>query len=54
VDSRYVAVQGGYYHTIRLPAAANELPEPVINLGPDADSFRDPVDGSIKDASSWG
>ena len=26
----------------------------MINLGPDADSYRDPADGTIKDASSFG
>lgn len=28
--------------------------EPVVNLGPDADSFRDPIDGKVKDASDLG
>jgi len=55
LDSRYVAVQGGYYHNDpTFPPPPTNFAEPVINLGPDADSFRDPVDGSIKDASSLG
>jgi hypothetical protein len=55
LDSRYIAVQGGYYHNDpTFPPPPTNFAEPVINLGPDADSYRDPVDGSIKDASNLG
>jgi hypothetical protein len=55
LDPRFTAVQNGYYHNdTNFPPAPPNLTEPVINLGPDADSYRDPVDGSVKDASDLG
>jgi hypothetical protein len=55
LDPRFVAVQSGtYQNDPTYPAAPTNFFEPVINLGPDADSYRDPVDGSIQDASSLG
>jgi Glucose / Sorbosone dehydrogenase len=55
LDPRFVAVKNGYYHNDpTFPPAPAGLTDPVVNLGPDADSFRDPVDGSIKDASALG
>jgi len=55
LDSRFVAVSGGAYHNDpSFPPSPTNFIEPVINLGPDADSFRDPVDGSVKDASNLG
>lgn len=55
LDSRYVAVASGTYHNDpTFPPAPTNFFEPVINIGPDADSYRDPSDGSIKDASSLG
>jgi hypothetical protein len=55
LDSRFVAVAGGTYHNDpAFPAPPTNFFEPVINLGPDADSYRDPSDGSIKDASALG
>ncbi len=55
LDSRYTAVQNGYYHNDpTFPPPPTNFADPVINLGPDADSFRDPADGSIQDASSLG
>ncbi len=36
-----------------VPAGATFV-DPVVNLGPDADKFRDPADGLIKDASDEG
>ena len=55
LDPRYVAVQGGYYHNDpTFPSPTNNFTEPVINVGPDADSYRDPADGSIQDASRLG
>ena len=52
---RYGAVKNGYYHNDpSFPLPSTGFAEPVINLGPDADSYRDPVDGSIKDSSDGG
>jgi hypothetical protein len=53
LDPRFVAVQGGYYHNDpTFPPPPANLAEPVINVGPDADRYRDPADGQVKDASS--
>jgi Glucose / Sorbosone dehydrogenase len=56
LDKRFTAVKGGFYHHDptfpKRPVIT--LVEPIVNLGPDADSFRDPVDGLVKDASSLG
>jgi hypothetical protein len=55
LDPRFIAVQGGYYHNDpSFPPAPANLTEPVINIGPDADSYRDPADGQVKDASAQG
>lgn len=55
LDPRFIAVQSGYYRNDpSFPPAPNGLNEPVINLGPDADSYRDPADGSIQDSSDLG
>src|SRR5882724_10020211 len=55
LDPRYIAVASGYYHNDpTFPSPPTNFAEPVINLGPDADSYRDPTDGTIKDASSLG
>ncbi len=55
LDGRFTAVQGGYYHNDPgFPPPPTNFTEPVINVGPDADSYRDAEDGSIKDASSLG
>lgn len=55
LDPRFVAVHSGtYQNDPTFPAPPTNFFEPVINLGPDADRYRDPVDGSIKDASSLG
>jgi hypothetical protein len=52
LDPRFIAVRGGYYHNDpTFPPAPPNLTEPVINVGPDADSYRDPTDGQVKDAS---
>jgi hypothetical protein len=48
-------VHNGYYRNDpNFPAPPAALSDPVINLGPDADSYRDPVDGQLKDASDEG
>src|SRR5215471_7433043 len=55
LDPRFVAVHNGtYQNDPTFPPAPTNFFEPVINLGPDADSYRDPLDGLIKDASSLG
>jgi len=36
------------------PPAGVVFADPVVNVGPDADKFRDPVDGLIKDSSDEG
>jgi hypothetical protein len=55
LDGRFVAVHAGAYHNDpTFPPPPTNFFEPVINLGPDADSYRDPADGSIKDASNLG
>ena len=55
LDSRFVGVGGGTYHNDpTFPPKPPNLMEPVINIGPDADKFRDPATGQIKDASDLG
>jgi len=55
LDPRFIAVADGYYHNDpTFPPPPTNFAEPVINLGPDADSYRDPIDGSIKIASALG
>jgi len=55
LDSRFIAVSSGYYHNDpTFPPPPTNFASPIVNLGPDADSYRDPADGSIKDASSLG
>ncbi|HWW02995.1 MAG TPA: hypothetical protein VNZ64_25060 [Candidatus Acidoferrum sp.] len=55
LDPRYYAVAHGLYQNDpTFPPPPTNFTAPVINLGPDADRFRDPVDGSIKSASSLG
>jgi hypothetical protein len=55
LDSRFIGVGRGYYHNDpTFPPRPANLAEPVINVGPDADKFRDPATGAIKDASALG
>jgi hypothetical protein len=55
LDSRFIAVINGYYHNDpTFPPPPTNFADPVINLGPDADSYRDPADGVVKDSSSQG
>jgi len=55
LDPRFVGVGGGYYHNDpSFPPPPPNLVEPVVNVGPDADKFRDPDTGAIKDASDLG
>jgi hypothetical protein len=50
------AVQKGYFHNDPSfpPRPSVPLIEPIRNLGPDADKYRDPRDGLVKDASDKG
>ena len=51
----FTAVREGYYHNDpSYPPPPRAFTDPVINLGPDADAYRDPADGRIKDASDEG
>ena len=55
LPARFTAVREGYYHNDpTYPPPPRAFTEPVINLGPDADAYRDPADGQIKDASEEG
>ncbi len=55
LSPRSTAVREGYYHNDpTYPPPPRDFTEPVINLGPDADAYRDPADGRIKDASEEG
>jgi hypothetical protein len=55
LDSRFIAVINGYYHNDpTFPPPPTNFAEPIINLGPDADSYRDPADGVVKDSSIQG
>ena len=55
LPARFTAVREGYYHNDpTYPPPPRDFTEPVINLGPDADVYRDPADGQIKDASEEG
>ncbi len=48
----FTAVREGYYHNDpAYPPPPRDFTDPVINLGPDADKYRDSADGQIKDAS---
>ena len=49
------AVRNGFYkNDPGFPAPPQSFTDPVLNVGPDADSYRDAVDGLIKDASKEG
>jgi hypothetical protein len=55
LDARYVAVQTGkYQNDPSFPMPPTNITDPVINVGPDACSFRDPSDGSPHVASALG
>ncbi len=55
LPARFTAVREGYYHNDpTYPPPPRDFTEPVINLGPDADAYRDPADGRLKDASEEG
>jgi len=50
------AVKKGYFHNDPgfPPRPSTQLIEPIRNLGPDADKYRDPRDGLVKDGSDRG
>jgi hypothetical protein len=56
LDPRFIAVIRGYYHNDPdfPPPPLKELTEPVLNLGPDADFYRDLETGEVKKASEEG
>jgi hypothetical protein len=55
LDSRYYAVANGLYQNDpTFPPPPTNFADPIINLGPDASNYRDPTDGSIKNAASLG
>ena len=55
LPARFTAVREGYYHNDpTYPPPPRDFTDPVINLGPDADAYRDPADGQVKDASEEG
>jgi hypothetical protein len=55
LPSGFNAVRNDFYHNDpTFPAPPADFSDPVINIGPDADSYRDPADGIIKDASEEG
>ncbi|MDZ8110375.1 MAG: PQQ-dependent sugar dehydrogenase [Nostoc sp. DedQUE12a] len=56
LNPKFGAVTKGYYYNDpTFPPKPNiTLTEPIINVGPDADSYRDPQDGKVKDASVLG
>jgi Glucose / Sorbosone dehydrogenase len=55
LNTNFFAVRAGYYQNDpAFPPPPTNFADPVINLGPDADEYRDPTDGSIKNASQLG
>jgi hypothetical protein len=55
LPSGFNAVRNDFYHNDpTFPAPPTDFSDPVINIDPDAYSYRDPADGIIKDASDEG
>jgi hypothetical protein len=53
LDPRFIAVQRGFYHNDpSFPPPPTNFTEPVLNVGPDADEFRNPTNGAYEDASA--
>jgi len=50
----YAVSHGTYQSDPTFPPAPIQFTDPVINVGPDADRFRDPQTGAILDASDLG
>jgi len=56
VNHNYIAYRRGLFHddpTYPDPPEV-DFTDPVVNLGPDADSFRNPATGAVQDASDLG
>lgn len=55
LDYRFTAVRNGFFHNDpTFPAPPGPFTEPILNLGPDADQYREPVKGAVLDASARG
>ncbi|HVV01249.1 MAG TPA: PQQ-dependent sugar dehydrogenase [Verrucomicrobiae bacterium] len=55
LDPRFFAVQQGFYHNDpTFPPPPTNFTAPVLNAGPDADSFRNATNGAYEDASALG
>lgn len=55
LNPAFGAVIRGYYHNDpTFPPVPVPFTEPIVNLGPDADSYRDNLTGEIRDASDRG
>ncbi|MEH2064425.1 MAG: PQQ-dependent sugar dehydrogenase [Nostoc sp.] len=55
LNPKFGAVIKGYYRNDpTFPTRPVNLIEPIPNFGPDADNYRDPLDGKVKDASVLG
>ena len=55
LPASFNAVRNGFYRNDpKFPTPPQAFTDPVLNIGPDADSYRDPVDGLVKDASKEG
>lgn len=54
VNKKFLAYREGFFHndpTFPPPPTGVVFTDPLANIGPDADKFRDPNDGVVKDAS---
>ena len=55
LNPNYGAISTGLYHNDpEFPIPPVPFTDPIMNFGPDADRFRDPIDGSIQDAFDLG
>jgi hypothetical protein len=55
LDPRFYAVYQGFYHNDpSFPPPPTNFTEPVLNIGPDGDEFRNPTNGAYGDASALG
>jgi glucose/arabinose dehydrogenase len=55
IDPRFYAVYQGFYHNDpSFPPPPTNFTDPVLNVGPDADEFRNPTNGVYEDASAQG
>ena len=54
INPNSTAAGGFYYNDPTFPPPPMAFTDPILNLGPNADFYRDPVDGQIKSASVEG